>query len=184
VLKLQDRPVAARYARALFSAAAGQKAVDAVRGELASLCAALDAVPSLESALRHPRLARADKMGLLQKALGRLSPVTERFVSLLLEKKRWDALRDIVPEYERLADAAGGVLLVRVETPRALAPDERDRLRRDLEKKWGGTVSLDARVREDLVGGAVFRVGDRVWDNSLKAQLERLRDAWLPGSAR
>ncbi len=184
MLKLQDRPVAARYAQALFSAAAGHQAVDGVRRELALVREALDAVPELDAALRHPRLARSDKTALLQKALGRLSPVSERFVSLLLEKKRWDALSDVVLEFERLADAASGVLSVRLETPQALPADERERIRRELEKKWGGAVALDARVRAELVGGAVFRVGDRVWDNSLKAQLERLGETWVQGSAR
>ena len=184
MLKLQDRPVAARYARALFAAASSQKAVEPVRRELAQLRAALAASPALDDALKHPRIAPEVKQQVIEKVFGRFSPVLNRFIGVLLEKKRWDALRDIFPVYERLADAAGGILSVRAETALPLGDDETAKVRRSLEKSWGGPVSLKTRVREDLLGGLVLHVGDLVLDNSLKGQLERLREVWLAGTSR
>lgn len=182
MLKLQDRPVAARYARALFDAALKEKAVEPVRRELARLRAVLAASPDLDDALRHPRATPAAKRDVLEKVFGRFSVVLDRFIGILLEKKRWDALREILPVYERLANEAGGILAVEAETATPLMENEAAKFCRSLEKSWGGPVSLRTRVREDLLGGVVLRVGDQVWDNSLKGQLERLRDAWLAGT--
>jgi F-type H+-transporting ATPase subunit delta len=106
----------------------------------------------------------------------------DRFMGILLEKKRWDALREIPPVYERLANDAGGILAVQADTATSLTEEEITKVRRSLEKSWGGPVTLGTRVREDLLGGVVLRVGDQVWDNSLKGQLERLREVWLAGT--
>lgn len=182
MLKLQDRPVAARYARALFDAAVKQKAVEPVRRELAQLSDVLAASPGLDDAMRHPRVTPTVKRDVLEKVFGRFSVVLDRFIGILLEKKRWDALREILPVYERLANDAGGILAVQAETATSLTEEETAKVRRSLEKSWGGPVSLQTRVREDLLGGVVLHVGDQVWDNSLKGQLERLREVWLAGS--
>jgi hypothetical protein len=76
----------------------------------------------------------------------------DRFIGILLEKKRWDALREILPVYERLANDAGGILAVQAETATSLTEEETAKVRRSLEKSWGGPVSLRTRVREDSVG--------------------------------
>lgn len=182
MLKLQDRPVAARYARALFAAAASAKAVEPVRKELAQLRDTLVASPALDDALRHPQVSPGTKQGVIQKVFGRFSPALDRFIGILLEKNRWDALREIIPVYERLADEAGGILAVQAETATLLSEEDTAKVRRSLEKGWGGPVSLTTRVQEDLLGGVVLHVGDQVWDNSLKGQLERLREVWLAGT--
>lgn len=182
MLKLQDRPVAARYARALFDAAQKEKAVESVRRELARLREVLAASPDLDDTLRHPRLPPSVKRDVLEKVFGRFSVVLDRFMGILLEKKRWDALREILPVYERLANDAGGILAVQADTATSLTEEEITKVRRSLEKSWGGPVTLGTRVREDLLGGVVLRVGDQVWDNSLKGQLERLREVWLAGT--
>ncbi|MBL0058577.1 MAG: ATP synthase F1 subunit delta [Elusimicrobia bacterium] len=184
MLKLQDRPVAARYARALFAAASAHGEVEAVRRDLARLGQTLAVAPALNDALRHPRVPMEAKREVLSRVLGRFSPLLERFVGLLLEKKRWDALAEILPDFERLADDAGGILAVQAATPAPWTEEGAAKVRRALESAWGGPVSLKTSVREDLLGGIVLQVGDRVWDNSLKAQLERLREAWLAGAVR
>jgi F-type H+-transporting ATPase subunit delta len=45
----------------------------------------------------------------------------------------------------------------------------------EIEKQTGRVVELEAVVDEDVLGGLVLRVGNRVLDASLRAKLERLR---------
>jgi F-type H+-transporting ATPase subunit delta len=182
MLKLQDRPVAARYARALFAAAKAQGLVEPVRGDLARLNEVLVASPMLNVALRDPRVSPEAKRRVIESVFGRFSPVLERFIGILLEKKRWDAWREILPVYERLANEEGGILAVQVTTATGLTKEETAQVQRSLEKSWGGPVSLQSRVSESLLGGMVLQVGDRVWDNSLKEQMEHLREVWLAGT--
>lgn len=183
MLKLQDRSVVGRYAQALFGAAQKAQAVDEVRRDLGAFQDMLTQFPDLRVALRHPRLpsqTRRDLLALVGKAM---SPLTVSFLTLLLQKKRWDALPEVAGIYNRLADQLARVLSVGVVSPAPLSSLEVDSVRRHLEKAWGNTVSLKASVDEKLLGGLVLRVGDRVWDNSLRGQLERLRERMLAGSA-
>lgn len=175
MLKPQDRPIIGRYARALFEAARAQNAVDAVREDLGALRAVLAATPALAEALRHPRLPGSAKAEIVKKAGA--SPLVAALAGLLFEKGRWDALSDIASAFASLADAAAGVLPVRLTTPAPLAADETQRWTRALAAVHRGTVRLDTRVDPDLLGGVTIRVGDRVWDNSLRNQLERLRES-------
>lgn len=175
MLKPQDRPIIGRYARALFGAARAQNAVDAVRGDLGALRAILAATPALAEALRHPRLPGSAKAEIVKKAGA--SPLVAALAGLLFEKGRWDALPDIAAAFESLADVAAGVLPVRLTTPTPLVPAEAQRWTKTLAAVHRGTVRLDTRVDPGLLGGVTIRVGDRVWDNSLKNQLERLRES-------
>ena len=49
-------------------------------------------------------------------------------------------------------------------------------LRKALEAKTGKKVRLRIEVEPELIGGAVVRIGDRVYDGSVQHQLESLRD--------
>lgn len=173
VLKPQDRPIIGRYARALFAAARARKAVDAVRRDLTDLLKILVDTPALAEALRHPRLPGAVKAEIVGKAGA--APLLAAFAGLLFEKGRWDALPEIATTFDALADEAAGVLSVGVTAAAPWTAVERDRWQKTLETAHGGPVRVDARVDPALLGGTTIRVGDRVWDNSLRNQLERLR---------
>jgi len=46
----------------------------------------------------------------------------------------------------------------------------------NLEKLTGKTVKLDFGIDKNIIGGVVTRVGSTVYDNSVKTQLENLRE--------
>ena len=50
-----------------------------------------------------------------------------------------------------------------------------DRARRALEKMTGRKIRLECKVDPELLGGAVTRVGSKVYDGSLRTQLEQLK---------
>ena len=88
----------------------------------------------------------------------------------------------IVEEYGRLADAASGLVVAQVTAASELDERKRARLRRALSDRTGQEVRLEVTVDPDLLGGAIARVGDTVFDGSIRAQLERLRANLMKGS--
>jgi len=56
------------------------------------------------------------------------------------------------------------------------------RLQAQLEKMTGKRVVVHRATDPSLIGGVVTRVGDRVFDGSLRTRLHSLRDALLPTS--
>ena len=51
----------------------------------------------------------------------------------------------------------------------------------ELEKKAGSPMELTFDVDDSILGGVVLKVGDRVLDASLRAQLENLRETFKRG---
>jgi len=180
---LKDTAVAPRYARALFDAARGAKTAERTSDDLRRFAALLAADAALKRQLEHPLVSNTEKTKLLQKKLGKLTPMFERFIGLLLAKKRLGLVGAIASRLESLTDEADNVHKVHVRSAAPLSKEDLKVLEKSLAKAWGGTVSVIPAVDDTLIAGLVMRKGDRVWDRSLKGQLLDLRAKLLAGAA-
>lgn len=170
-------PVTRRYALALYEEAAAQGGAVRVDDDVRTLGDLLDGSRELRAILVSPVVPRHKKGAVLGRLLeGRVSELVLRFVRLLLAKEREDQLPAIVRAYNELRDQRENVLVAEVRTPRPLAPDEAESLRRALETQTGRTVRMRLAIEPALLGGLVVRLGDRVYDRSLRHQLGVLRD--------
>jgi F-type H+-transporting ATPase subunit delta len=175
-MQSSERLLAGRYARALFEAAAARKEEDRVRRELAEAARALR---EHEKAFLHPLLPAGEKKALLKKLVKGVSPVTQRFLELLVERKRWALLAAAAQGYERALDESRKTVRAQVRSARALPADEQERLRKRLEAFVGKTVQLELREDPELIGGVVVRMGDWVLDASLAHRLRRMRENFV-----
>lgn len=169
-------PVARRYAQALTEEAQQAGSLDAVDADVALLTQTLDGSRDLRLTLTSPVVSHAKKNAVLQRLFGdRLSALTLRFLGLLVDKQRDGQIPSILDAYRSLRDERTGTVeaAVRVATP--LAADEAERLKAALEARAGKTVRMRIEVDPSLIGGLVVRLGDVVYDRSVKHQLQTLR---------
>ena len=75
-----------------------------------------------------------------------------------------------------LADEAEGLLTAEVVAASPLDDRRKDRLRRALSERTGHEVRLEIEIDPALIGGAIAKVGDLVFDGSLRTQLASLRN--------
>jgi F-type H+-transporting ATPase subunit delta len=73
-------------------------------------------------------------------------------------------------------DTEKGVLHGELVTAVEIAGDERAAVLERLEKQAGRSLDLVYSVDPGILGGIILRVGDRVLDASLRAQLSFLKD--------
>jgi F-type H+-transporting ATPase subunit delta len=64
----------------------------------------------------------------------------------------------------------------------ALTDDERGRLYNDLKEVSGREPILAEAIDPDLLGGLVVRVGDWIYDTSLRTRLETMRNELIERS--
>ncbi|MGL6315200.1 F0F1 ATP synthase subunit delta [Vibrio sp. WXL103] len=100
----------------------------------------------------------------------------QNFLKVVIENHRTSALGDIYHQYTRLTVEASNSKEVSVTTPFAMTEAQLAELTASLEKRLDCTVKLNCQVDEELIGGAVIRIGDTVLDNSLVSRLTRLKD--------
>lgn len=167
---------ARRYALALTEEAeqAGQAA--AVDADVVLLGETLANSRELTLLFQSPVVPR-DKKEAVLKALfeSRVSPLTMRFLHLLVSKQREALIPAVVEAVRVLRDTTTNTVEALVRTARPLSEADEARLTAGLEARSGSTVRLRVEVEPDLIGGLVVRLGDVVYDRSVRHQLETLR---------
>jgi F-type H+-transporting ATPase subunit delta len=168
---------ARRYGKALFGLASEEGRIEEIRAELDRLAELLGASPELARVLLsplHPAPQRRNVFLRLAERLA-LSPILRNFGAFLIDQRRASDFDAIHAEYVRLAEEALGRVSGEVVSASPLSEAQVARLREALGRRTGREVALAVRVDPALLGGAVARVGDLVFDGSLRTQLEQLR---------
>ena len=172
--------IARRYAKALF--ALGRKKGDAELAaygkDLDALTEVLETAPVLLKVFANPIVGAEEKKSALMAVVDKLSvsPMVRNFLGLLAEKERLSYLPEIAAYFKTLLDASLGVVRGKLTTAVALAGPRQDELKTKLETQTGKKLELTFGVDSSILGGVVLKVGDKVLDASIRAQLEILKD--------
>jgi F-type H+-transporting ATPase subunit delta len=114
----------------------------------------------------------------LELALTRRLDIRERnFLMLLIAHQRWKEIGDIASLYAEIKRAAASETECEVTTAMAVDEAEKTKWSVGFAKKLGRRVHLVFRVDPALIGGAQIRIGDRVWDGSVRGHLVLLSRA-------
>ena len=173
--------IARRYARALLAVALQSGRADEVLGELDLTVGAMTESPQVRDLFRSPGFSREGRHAFvaeLSKKAGFAEP-TISFLKLLVDRGRVEHIEQVTRIYRQLADEAAGRIRAEIFTPRPLDTKSKERLTSAISKITKKKIQLEERVDEDLMGGLVVQVGDRVYDGSLKTQLKRIRETAL-----
>ena len=170
--------IAKRYARAFFEIAGEEKRYEEYYRELGRFSAVLRENKSLEEFLANPIFAQPDKKAVVDSVLEkiRISPLTANFLKLLADKHRIEILPDIERCYRELMDNALKKARVTVKTAFPLSGELSRRLQSGLEELTGREVEMTVLEEPSLIGGIVVRVGDTLYDGSIRAQLNNIRN--------
>lgn len=167
-----------RYAQALLDLIADGKAnADVLRRELEQFVRLLEESRPLHAVLASPAVSRPQKLAVLDALVERLhvSRLTRNFLAVATERGRAAQLPGIVRAFERLWLERSGVRRAEIVSARPLSAEERVAIEQALAAVSAATIEASYRQDEDLIGGFVARVGDTVYDGSLRGRLNRLR---------
>ena len=169
-----------RYARALFAVGLekGDAEIEAYGKDLAGIAEALAGAPELMKVFRNPIFRNADKKVVVGKLLDKLSssPTIKNFCYLLADKNRLNCLPEIDAYFGVLLDEAQGLVRGEFITAVELDGAKQDELKKRLEDQLKNKLVLDFAADPAILGGVVLKVGDKVLDASLRAQLSILKE--------
>lgn len=124
------------------------------------------------AALPHPE---ADPETVRRQVAELVVRQVRRLVALLVERRRVSLLTRVAEAYRSLLYARRELVEAEVVTAAPLTEAERAALRERLGRLTGRRVELSERVDPSLLGGLMVRIGDRLYDASVRGRLERLR---------
>ena len=168
--------VARNYAEALF--AAGDQygeLLDAVAG-------AIQADERIAITLDSPRVSKTAKSQILERALQGEAPAEfVRFLQAVVRRGRQGLLAEIAQEYQVLLDHK----LNRVHAGVTLSDEADARTQKQVVERLTRALGQEVRAyfRSDprILGGVVVRVGDRIFDGSVRRRLTALQRRMLTG---
>jgi F-type H+-transporting ATPase subunit delta len=177
--------IARVYAEALYKAAEAKGEAKEILDELTSLVHdVFRANAGLEAYLASGAVGRDHKRDLIRKTFdGRASETLTNFLLVLNNHDRLDLLRAIQRAYKELYEERTGQIVAEVRSARPLSDEQAERLRRELRETFHREPILAARVDEDLLGGLMIRVGDWVYDATVRTQLNNFRNQLIERSS-
>jgi F-type H+-transporting ATPase subunit delta len=168
--------IAQRYAKALFQIAREEDTVEHVYDELRAFSSLLEGSADLMEFLAHPVFKRSDKKKVMEDILqtADMSLTVSHFLKLLVDKRRITILPRITWCYRQYMDDMLNSVRVHVKTAFPLSDDMVQALKERLGQHTEKNVEM--LIDEDplLIGGIIVRIGDVLYDGSIRTQLEGL----------
>lgn len=170
--------LARRYARAILEIGTESGNLDKIGADLRTLAAAMHTSPELVTVLTNPAIRRADRRKVIDGLLQRIAaaPQTKNLVYLLLDGERMASLEAISREVTAMIEAKSGRMAAEVTSAKPLDAAQLQQITAALEKLSGKKVAVTKHEDPSLLGGVVAKLGDTVYDGSLRTQLRTLRD--------
>ena len=171
--------VARNYAETLLALAEPAHAVEPWAAMIDAVAEGIRLAPEAEAVLMSPKVTKAAKAQLLASALPKAPKEFVRFLQAVVKRGRQGLFREIADEYLKLVDLKLDRVRARVVLAREADGAEQKAIAKALTDALGKEAIATFATDATLLGGALVRVGDRVYDGSVKRRMLTLRRALL-----
>ena len=180
---MKNLAVARRYAKALLLIGKEDGQTDAYRRELSGFAGLMEQEEALNQAITNPLYGASGRRNVLQAVIDKLdiSKTMKSFLLLLFDKGRIGFVDRINELYQKLADELNGIARASLVSATELSGDTVEKIRAALSKKTNKEIILEVEQDPELIGGIVTKIGDLVWDGSIKTQLSNMRETLKRG---
>lgn len=176
VMDVTAEQIARVYAKAFIGATAEAPDSSGLVEQVASLVGVMDRSPRLEEVFSSALISDEEKEQMLDRVFKRqASPVVLNFLKVLSRHGRLDLLRAIAKLVVKLDRERRGLTDVEVRVAREMADDLLDEIQNRIRRALGTEPVLHVSIDPSLIAGVWVRVGDRVFDGSIRTQLEHIR---------
>ncbi|MCY2962957.1 MAG: ATP synthase F1 subunit delta [Planctomycetota bacterium] len=132
--------------------------------------------PEFQRLLGSAIVGRDEKLQLIQNVVApRASETFTSFMKVLARHDRLDLLPNICRHVGLQHEIRGGRRRVQVTTAQAVSEETRHAIEQSLAQSLSFTPIVELAVDAALIGGMRIRVGDTVYDGSLRARLKQLQ---------
>jgi F-type H+-transporting ATPase subunit delta len=171
------KAISDRYASALLDVASAQGESEKVKNVLVAFAAIVSESADLQLFLNNPAIARESKRVVLRELLKRLGSAPkalQNFLDVVVDHRRSGLMPEIAAAYTARLNARLGIAEATVTSANTLSTEEKARIVQGLERSMKLKISAQYSVDAALLGGAVVRIGDVIYDGSVREQLRRM----------
>jgi F-type H+-transporting ATPase subunit delta len=166
-----------QYANALADVALAQGAADATLKQLGDFVAAFRVSSELRNSLTSPGLPREEKHGVIEKIAARVGAgkIIRNFLFVIADHHRTHILPEIEASFQEVVRQRQGVAEAEISSAVELSAAQKKKFAQTLERLTGKKIQAKYSLDPALLGGAMMRVGDTVYDGSVRNSLNEMR---------
>jgi F-type H+-transporting ATPase subunit delta len=171
------KAISDRYAAALLDVASARGESEKVKNVLVEFAAIVADSVDLQLFLANPAVPRESKRVVLRELLNRLGSAPkamQNFLNVVVDHRRAGLMPEIASAYTARLNTKLGIAEAAVSSASTLSMEERTNVVAGLERSTQLKISAQFSVDPALLGGAVVRIGDVIYDGSVREQLRRL----------
>jgi F-type H+-transporting ATPase subunit delta len=174
-----DTTLAKRYARALLQIGKEQGSLDVYAHDLTALAGMVQTSKDFREILANPVFTKDDKKRIAGRIMdmSNIDPMVANFVNVLIDRKRIDRLMSIEKAFSEQMDELNGITRGEVVSAEELSDEELGRVTAALSATSGKQVMVTTRVDPELIGGLMAKVGDMLFDGTIRTQLNQLKES-------
>ena len=170
--------VSYRYALALIKLAEEKNKLDDIIVDFQVIEDAIKSSRSLFLLLENPIINREKKKSILKSIFqNNVSQLSLSFLLLITSKGRENLVSEIAIQIRKIIQEKKNIVVAKVKTVKDFSIEQKSNLLNALQKISNKNVELEFEKEENLKGGFLVRIEDKVWDASVKRQLEKLEIA-------
>lgn len=172
---MSNSTVAKRYALALFQLSKENNLLDQMEEELRVVKQVINNSSDLTSVLKSPKVSIEKKKEIIKDSFSKVNPFVLNTLMILIDRHREDQIAEVSDRFVELANEERGIADAKVYTIRPLTNEERDALSVSFAAKVGKkSLRIENIIDSELLGGIKLRIGNRIFDGSLRGKLDRL----------
>ena len=166
-----------QYANAMADIALAQGAAEPAAKQLQDFGAAYAQSAELRTFLASPAVGIEDKHAVIEKIAARLgaSKIIRNFLFVIADHRRTHLLPEVIAAFEQVIRQRQGVDEAEVTSAVELTASQKKEMAVTLTKLTGNKVETKYALEPALLGGAVVRIGDTIYDGSLRTRLNEMR---------
>lgn len=166
-----------QYANALADIALAQGAAEPALKQLADFGAICAESAELRNFLASPAVSHDAKHAVIEKLIARLgaSKILRNFLFVIADHQRTHILPEIITAFQEVVRQRQGIAEAEISSAVELSAAQKAEFAGTLERITGKRVEAKYSLEPALLGGAVVRVGDTIYDGSLRNRLNAMR---------
>jgi F-type H+-transporting ATPase subunit delta len=165
-----------RYAKSLMDLAIERNELDQAFEGMQVVLDACKENRELRVVLQSPLVSADQKSKILADIFKDIAPMVLQFIEVVVRKKREPLLQQIANDLITMYKVHNNIRSYSVTTASPLNDELRTKVRKIIDEQGrGGTVELEEKLDPKIIGGFVIRLGDQLYDASLRSRFNDLR---------
>ncbi|MSP10153.1 MAG: ATP synthase F1 subunit delta [Pelagibacteraceae bacterium] len=170
-----------RYSLALYELANETNLLLKIEEQSSKILKLIQSSIDFSNLIKNPTSIQQELLNVINKISEqyKFESLLKNFLSLLITKKRFFYLEQILKSFIEICSQKRGELKAELRSAKNLSNEEITKITDDLSKNFSSKIKLNYKQDKSLIGGLVVQVGSTMVDTSIKNKLQQIQNKMM-----